>query len=333
MVVAQGTASRTIVEMEGLGSRVRPRIHRRFADIADVITPVTPRLRITPQSDDILEAAHTRFGEIGERLYASIYGGLVASDIFPDVDPRKLPDVIDIERKTFAEVKWCCIDSQVQLRDSQVAYWRELQATFPDWTVEFFVPRHGIDNIKTYGKTERALHEDIANRPIYGVRVTLDLMLKLHSYHLREQKTGQQHKYVRSYEEKDEAEHGIHTYETCACIKTGGMHAMIEDTRKIFPKEEASVAWLGEMRLNRHTITPFPIADIRSRNYDAWRERHARTYRPPEREGELSETPVEVLAGLLGEKYGIAPPARFSRAQRNGHSNGTWRIADEDPPF
>jgi hypothetical protein len=277
-----------------LGEGVARRVREHAAAWTETLTAARPAVEIPLNGSREPMASHGLLGMYYEFLSTGIFGGERIANAFT----RRLPDVADLEGRVFTEVKGCCVNKTLQLRDSQVEFYRLIQAAYPDWRINLAIFRHAVPKIKSYAGSDEELYAVLTQKTLYSVVLPFDVMLGLHD--------GERiPNLVRMYEEEIDPEAGVHTYETCACLRIAALHRFVLEPEAAlremgFSQGEHEVrrTWSPSgMTVNGVPVTPFPTVIITRVDYAGWREQWRRGFSP---DPEIFESvdPLEPLAAI-----------------------------------
>ncbi len=86
------------------------------------------------------------------------------------------PDVIDRSRRTMAEVKAARFGKDLTVSHRQLLARLSVQAAMPDWTVRYFVCRHGYEDTMTFKGSAEELATYIGATPGYLLELPLSLV-------------------------------------------------------------------------------------------------------------------------------------------------------------
>jgi hypothetical protein len=293
-------------DAKGLGSVVNRGIlkyalahhHRELRAAKPRITPCNDGLDDNPSGPNCF---NVYMGDIGEQLWCAVWGGEWVKKRFPTGSAARLPDVFKRERRIVSEVKYCCVKSQFQIRNSQMELYNYLQASAPAWQGRMTFFRHGVNAIKTYPGSRRMLCRDLAKRTMYSVDVSFDLMRRIHEGKCRE--------LTRLYEEnpmKPEA----HTYEKCTCLKASAQHRFCDSIEDVLRKlghspQDYRIERLwspSNLKILGYAVDRFPMVRITRKDYRDWAESYARSYWEEHDSGEIDSPVTEEFMQLLAPR-------------------------------
>ncbi len=285
-----------------LGDGIRRRLAAATDGWTDILEPARDAIEVPLVGNGGGTGSHVKLGWFYENLYAGLFGGIRCLDLLSKGPARRLPDVVEGEGAVFAEVKGCCVDKTTQLRDNQVEVYRILQNDYPDAELRLAIFRHCFPLIRSYDGPEEDLYRLLVGRTLYGLVLPFSMMLRLH-----------EHKgiggLVRRYNEAEPLV-GVHSYESCACIRGTTMHRLLSEPEQVveeigLPAEEYRVTRLltpEGLPVNGVPLPSFPIARIAHLREEKWRREWLARYVP---DPGIYDTHIDPLAEL---KEAVPPP-------------------------